>query len=182
MRGLPIKRLDRYIFRQLGFALVAATGALVALIWLTQSLRFVELVVNRGLSLLVFLKLTGLLIPNFVAVILPITTFVVVQFVYQRLSGDRELTVMRSAGMSPWALSRPAAALTGIAVLTCFLLNIWLVPYSYSAFREYQFEISEPPRRLPAAGRRIHGNFRRPYRLRPLPRHGRPAAWHFGGR
>ena len=141
MPGLPIKRLDRYIFRQLVAALIAATSALVALIWLTQSLRFVELVVNRGLSLWVFLKLTGLLIPNFVAVILPITTFVVTQFVYQRLSGDRELTVMRAAGMSPWALSRPAVAMTTISVLCCFVLNIWLVPYSYAAFREYQFEI-----------------------------------------
>ncbi len=72
--GPLITRLDRYIFRQLAFALIAVTGGLAALIWLTQSLRFVELVVNRGLSLGVFLELTGLLIPSFVAVILPITT------------------------------------------------------------------------------------------------------------
>ena len=102
------KRLDRYIFRQLLFALLAVTSGLTALIWLTQSLRFVELVVNRGLSISVFMRLTGLLIPSFVAVILPITTFVVVQFVYQRLAGDRELTVMRAAGLSPFALARPA--------------------------------------------------------------------------
>ncbi len=133
--------LDRYVFRQLATALVAATSALVALIWLTQSLRFVELVVNRGLSLWVFLQLTGLLIPNFVAVILPITTFVVVLFVYGRLAGDRELTVMRAAGMSPLSLSRPALGLTLIAVLTCFALNLVVVPRSYAAFREYQFEI-----------------------------------------
>ncbi len=141
MRRPLIKRLDRYIFRQLLVSLVAATTALVALIWLTQSLRFVELVVNRGLSLRVFLQLTSLLIPNFVAVILPITTFVVVQFVYQRLSGDRELTVMRSAGMSPFALARPALALTVLSVVGCFVLNLWIVPASYAAFREYQFEI-----------------------------------------
>ena len=141
MRGPLVTRLDRYVFRQLAIALVAATSALVALIWLTQSLRFVELVVNRGLSLRVFFGLTGLLIPNFVAVILPITTFVVVQFVYQRLAGDRELTVMRAAGVSPWALSRPAAALTGMVLVACYLLNLWIVPASYSAFREYQFEI-----------------------------------------
>ncbi len=134
-------RLDRYVFRQLLVALLAATMALVALIWLTQSLRFVELVVNRGLSLWVFLRLTGLLIPNFVAVILPITTFVVVQFVYSRLSGDRELTVMRAAGMSPLALARPALALALLVVGSCYLLDIWVVPTSYAAFREYQFEI-----------------------------------------
>jgi lipopolysaccharide export system permease protein len=141
MRRPFVTNLDRYIFRQLLVALVAATAALVALIWLTQSLRFVELVVNRGLSLRVFLSLTGLLIPNFIAVILPITTFVVVQFVYQRLSGDREITVMSAAGMSPWALSRPTVALCTLVVALCYLLNVWLVPASYSAFREYQFEI-----------------------------------------
>ncbi len=134
-------QLDRYIFRQLLVALLATTGGLVALIWLTQSLRFVELVVNRGLSFAVFLRLTGLLVPNFVAVILPITTFVCVQFVYQRLAGDRELTVMRAAGLSPWALARPALALAAGVVGTCYLLTIWIVPVSYTAFREYQFEI-----------------------------------------
>ena len=134
-------QIDRYILRQLLFALVAATGALVALIWLTQSLRFVELVVNRGLSLGVFMELTGLLIPNFVAVILPITSFVVVQFIYQRLAGDRELTVMRAAGLSPAILARPALALCVATVACCYLLNIYVVPTSYAAFREYQFEI-----------------------------------------
>ena len=74
--GKLITWLGRYIFRQLSLALLAVTGGLTALIWLTQSLRFVELVVNRGLSMTVFIRLTSLLIPSFVAVILPITTFV----------------------------------------------------------------------------------------------------------
>lgn len=136
-----VTRIDRYVLRQLLLALVAVTSALVALIWLTQSLRFVELVVNRGLSLKVFLELTGLLVPYFVATILPITTFVVVQFVYQRLAGDRELTVMRAAGLSPFALSRPGLGLAGISMAACFALNLWIVPASYGAFREFQFEI-----------------------------------------
>src|ERR1700749_3518535 len=108
--GKMISRLDIYIFRQVMFALVVATGGLTALIWLTQSLRFVDLVVNRGLSFFVFMHLTGLLIPSFVLVILPITTYIVTQFIYQRLSTDRELMVMRAAGLSPWSLARPALA------------------------------------------------------------------------
>jgi lipopolysaccharide export system permease protein len=134
-------RLDRYILRQLSLALISVTLALVALIWLTQSLKFVELVVNRGLSMRVFLQLTSLLIPGFVAVILPITTFVVVQFIYQRLSGDRELTVMRGAGLSPWALSRPAIVLGAISLAFGLWLNLIVVPASSQAFRRYQFEI-----------------------------------------
>jgi len=139
--GKLITRLDRYIFRQLAFALIAVTGGLTALIWLVQSLRFVELVVNHGLSLGVFIELTGLLIPSFVAVILPITTFVVVQFIYQRLAGDREITVMRAAGLSPVALSRPAIVLAVFAVVCVYVLNLWIVPASLTSFREFQWEI-----------------------------------------
>ena len=136
-----ITRIDRYLFRQLLLSLIAVTGGLALLIWLTQSLRFVELVVNRGLSFGVFIQLTSLLTPSFIAVILPITTFIVVQFIYQRLSGDREITVMRAAGISPIGLARPALAVAGLAVVTGYLLNLWLVPASLSRFREFQWEI-----------------------------------------
>jgi lipopolysaccharide export system permease protein len=139
--GKAITRLDVYIFRQVLLALIVATGGLTALIWLTQSLRFVDLVVNRGLSFLVFIQLTGLLIPSFIAVILPITTYVVIQFVYQRMATDRELTVMRAAGLSPWALARPALAVALLATMVGYGLSIWAVPASLSDFKQYQWEI-----------------------------------------
>jgi lipopolysaccharide export system permease protein len=134
-------RVDRYIFRQLFWALIAVTAGLTALIWLTQSLRFVELVVNRGLSFLVFMRLTGLLIPSFIAVILPITTYVVIQFIYQRLAGDREVTVMRAAGLSPVALARPALAVALLAAIAGYWLNLSVVPATLASFREFQWEI-----------------------------------------
>jgi len=137
----PPTRIDRYVFRQLLVALLAVSGGLVALIWLTQSLRLVELVVNHGLTLKVFLELTSLLIPSFLALILPITTYVVVQFVYHRLAGDRELTVMRAAGVSPMVLARPALALALVSMAACFALNVYIVPRTLAEFKEFQFEI-----------------------------------------
>jgi lipopolysaccharide export system permease protein len=139
--GRFVTRLDQYIFRQLFTALLVVTLGLAALIWLTQSLRFVELVVNRGLSFLVFLRLTGLLVPSFIAVILPITTYIAIQFVYYRLSGDRELTVMNSAGVSPFALARPALAVALLATGIGYGLTLWGVPSTLSSFRQYQWEI-----------------------------------------
>ena len=134
-------KIDRYILRQLAVALLAVTTGLAALVWLTQSLRFIELVLDRGLSFLVFLELTGLLLPSFFAVILPITTFVVTLFTYVRLASDRELVVMRTAGLSNWQLARPSLALGLIVVGCCYWLNLSLVPASQAAFRAWQFEI-----------------------------------------
>ncbi|MDI2112367.1 LPS export ABC transporter permease LptF [Commensalibacter nepenthis] len=141
LASLRLPMFDRYILHQLLIALVATTGGLAALIWLTQSLRFVSLVVDRGLSLGVFLELTGLLIPSFVAVILPITTFVVVQFIYHRLAGDREIVVMRAAGMSSFALAKPGMICALITTIMCYLLNIWIVPAAYHSFRKNEFKI-----------------------------------------
>ena len=134
-------RIDRYLFRQLALALIAVTVGLAALVWLTQSLRFIELVLDRGLSMVVFVELTSLMLPSFFAVILPITTFVVVLFIYVRLAAYRELVVMRAAGLSQWRLARPALLLALIATGLCVLLNLWLVPLSHTAFRQWQFEI-----------------------------------------
>jgi len=134
-------RIDRYILRQLVGGLLAVTCGLAALVWLTQSLRFIELVLDRGLSLAVFVQLTGLMLPGFFAVILPITTFVVVLFVYVRMNSDRELVVMRAAGLSQLRLARPGLMLALMAVGAGYVLNLWLVPLSHTAFRIWQFEI-----------------------------------------
>ena len=181
MYATRITQIDRYTFRQVFVATLVVTGGVVALIWLIQSLRFVELVVNRGLSLGVFLRLTGLLIPGFVAVILPITCFVVVQFVYQRLAGDRELTVMRgrrpvAAGPGP----RRRCCVTAMAVGAGYALNIWLVPVSPTAFRRIPVRNPQPHGRLPAAGGRLHPDYRRSDGLYPFARAGRHVAGHTG--
>ncbi|MBS7809720.1 LPS export ABC transporter permease LptF [Roseococcus pinisoli] len=136
-----MKRIDIYIMRQLGLSLIAVTTGLAALVWLTQSLRFIELVLDRGLSIWVFLELTGLLLPSFFGVILPITAFVVTLFTYVRLSSDRELVVMRAAGLSNWQLAKPALGVAAMAMSICFVLNLWITPASHEAFREWQFEI-----------------------------------------
>jgi lipopolysaccharide export system permease protein len=133
--------IDRYIIRQLSLALVLVTAGLVALIWLTQSLRFIPIIVDHGLSPFVFVKLTALLVPSFLATILPITCFIVVLFIYARMAGDRELTIMRGVGLSNATLARPAMGVAAAAMLLCYILNLSVVPAAYNAFRNYQFEI-----------------------------------------
>ncbi|MDE2240073.1 MAG: LPS export ABC transporter permease LptF [Rhodospirillales bacterium] len=142
MQALPFfHRLDRYMLSQLLLALALVTAGLVALIWLTQSLRFIQIIVSHGLSPFVFLKLTALLVPSFLATILPITSFIVVLFIYLRLSGDRELTIMRGLGLSDAKLARPALSLAVAVTLLGYGLSLGAVPWSLSIFRDYQYEI-----------------------------------------
>ncbi len=136
-----MRSLTRYILRQLLVGMVLVTAGLTCIIWLTQSLRFVEMIVNRGLSTGTFLYLSGLLLPNFLVVILPIALFTVVVFIYSKMITDRELVVMRAAGLSQLGLAMPALILAAATTLFSYLLYLQLVPDSYRAFRDLQWDI-----------------------------------------
>ena len=89
----------QYVLRQLFAGMLLVTAGLTCIIWLSQSLRFVEMIVNRGLNAGTFVYMTMLLLPNFLTVILPIALFTVIVFTYSKMVTDRELVVMRAAGV-----------------------------------------------------------------------------------
>ena len=115
--------------------------ALTCVLWLTQSLRFVEMIVNKGLTIGAFLKLTLLLMPGFLVVIIPISLFAVVLFTYNKLISDRELVVLRAAGLSHMALARPAVVLGLASTLVGYLLSCWIIPSTVKSFHEMQWTI-----------------------------------------
>ena len=136
-----MKSVFRYFLRQLFEATVFVTIVFACIIWLAQSLRFVELIINRGLSLGTFLYLTSLLLPTFLTIILPIALFVAIMFVYFRLTMDSELVVLRAVGVSHAGLARPALLLALLVTLLCYSLNIYFVPAAFRQFKDLEFTI-----------------------------------------
>jgi lipopolysaccharide export system permease protein len=133
--------IDRYILRQCFGVMIFVTAALSAAIWLAQSLRLIDLIVNRGLSIEVFLYLALLILPRFLDIVLPIGVFIAVLFTFNRLTAESELVVMRSAGLSHLALAKPVLMLAGIAFLILMSLSAYFLPASNRAFKDMQFEI-----------------------------------------
>lgn len=133
--------ITRYVLRQLTVGMIFVSAALACVLWLTQSLRFVEMIVTKGISTLTFLGLTMLLMPTFLVVIIPISLFAVVLFTYNKLNADRELVVMRAAGLSHWMLAQPGLVLGVAATLAGWLLSLWLIPLSVGTFRDMQWGI-----------------------------------------
>jgi len=131
----------KYILRQLIVGMILVTTSLTGIIWLSQSVRFIEMIVNRGLSAGMFAYLTVLLLPNFLVIVLPVALFTVVVFTYSKLITDRELIVMRGAGLSQFSLAKPALILALIVVACGYALNLQLVPQSYKMFRDLQWDI-----------------------------------------
>lgn len=121
---------DRYIFKNLLLATFFIACALIVVIFLTQSLRFLELVVDSGASGISFWILTLLALPRFFEIILPIALMGGTLFVYNRMATDSELSVVRSLGHSPMELARPALTLSLICMVFLWAVTMWLAPAS----------------------------------------------------
>lgn len=134
-------KLTGYLTRQILIGLVLVTVVLTAVVWLSQSLRFIEDIVVKGLSASVFFYFTSLMLPDFLSVILPIALLVSGVFVYNRLIGDRELVAMTNMGLSPLALSRPVLLLGLAVTVLSYGLSFFVVPVTYREFKEYQWQI-----------------------------------------
>ena len=136
-----MKKLNRYIIRQIVVGFLLVTFSLMSIIWLTQSLRFIDLITNKGLSVAVFAKMTTLLMPRIFTVLAPIAVFAAVLFVYNRMLSDRELVVIKSAGIGPWENAKPAVI---VGIVLC-LVNIYVfnygIPLAEKTFNELQWKV-----------------------------------------
>lgn len=133
--------ISRYIARQLLIGTALVSVVLVFIVWLTQSLRFLQFVMNKGLPLGTWLKLTGYMLPGFFSLILPAAFFFVVLFVYNKLAMDKELVVVQAAGVSRIGLAKPATYTACALMAFAFMLYSFIVPGSVQGFKELQWTI-----------------------------------------
>ena len=136
-----MSHVTRYILRQLLGPLAFTTVVLAAVVWLSQSLAFVDMIINRGLSFLRFLYLTLMLAPGFLALILPVALFCSILYTYHRLTYDSEITAMRSSGLNQRALAMPAIMLAVAVTLVGYLFSLYLTPLGFRTFKDLQFVI-----------------------------------------
>lgn len=132
---------DRYLMRNLLWAGAFTSLSLACVIMLTQSLRFLELIINSGASSFSFFVLTFLAMPRFFEVILPIALMISTVFIYNRMSADSEISVMRATGFSPMRLSRPAFSIAIVTTSIIFLITAWIAPVSLSKMQTMRVTI-----------------------------------------
>ncbi|MGB0719884.1 MAG: LPS export ABC transporter permease LptF [Bdellovibrionales bacterium] len=132
---------DRYLFKHLSVALIFVAVTLSVIIFLTQSLRFLELVIEASASSNIFWVLTLLALPRFFEVIMPVSLMVAILFIYSRMISDSEVIVMRAAGASPLSLSRAAIVLAVMVTVFLMVMSFWAAPKSLRAMKEMRVAV-----------------------------------------
>ena len=133
--------IQRYLFRQISTRVVAACAALAGIGVLSQSLDQLEVIVERGQSVWIMIKLTLLAVPQLLAVILPFGLFVGALIALTRLQREQELTAAFAGGMTRWSVISPALRLSAIVALLALFINLFAQPWAQREGRAQTFAI-----------------------------------------
>src|SRR5450759_1616331 len=126
--------ISRYIFRTTFGAFLIVLVSLTTLIWVTQALRDFDLMTNQGQTILVFVGITGMIIPL-------LTLLIAVVHVLNKLSTDSEIIVMNAAGMSPWHLFRAFMSVAVVVSILVMAISAYFAPKGLRMLRDWLTEV-----------------------------------------
>ena len=133
--------LTWYIFRQTLSNVLISSLVLVGIIWLSQSFKTIKLIINKGAGLLEFFILSAYSLPSWLLIALPFGTFAGCMISYLKLQNDKEILVMKSAGINPLNLSKPAFFIAILVSVILFIISHFIMPKTYKNFKVLQNDI-----------------------------------------
>jgi len=137
-----MRRLSIYVLKQLIGPVALFTFLLTCVIWLTQALHYLDLIINRGQSATTFVYLTALIVPSLLVTILPLAFFCGALIALSRLNTESELVVMASAGFSRLLLAVPVLIAAVMTMALTWLCSLYLMPVGQRALNAKLIEIS----------------------------------------
>ena len=133
--------IDRSILRQLTVVALFSGVTMLLILAFVKASGLLLLFASTAVSWGTLGELLLFSLPDLAGLLVPLLTFGTVLWVYARMADDRELVVLSGAGASPWRLGRPALLFAAVMTLVGWTLMLWLVPLSYGAFKDREYEI-----------------------------------------
>ncbi|MFH1691248.1 MAG: LptF/LptG family permease [Candidatus Omnitrophota bacterium] len=136
-----MKILRNYVLKEFLSAFLISIFVLTFVMILGNLVKLAELIVTKGVSLLLAGKLFLYLIPFLFRFILPIATLAAVLLSIGRLSSDNELVAIRASGVNLFKILMPILVIGLMLSLFSVILNNYLIPASHQKSRETMMEM-----------------------------------------
>jgi lipopolysaccharide export system permease protein len=136
------KIISRHTFLHVAITTIILTIVLVFGAWLTQSLRFIEVIIEKDVSMTRYLSMIWLLLPNLTSIVLPVCTLLATVYTLYKLMSENELIVYKSIGLSNIQIASPFICWAALMTAFCAGLNNYWGPKSNEKFYNVRGEIS----------------------------------------
>jgi len=134
--------IDRYVIREIIPPFLLALLVFTFILIIPFLIDLAEDLIAKGVPAGTILQLTGTLLPQALALTIPMALLIGLLVALGRLSADREFVVMMACGISPYRLLQPILVFSVI----CWGLTSWVMlkamPDSNQRFREISTEIA----------------------------------------
>ncbi len=146
---IPLERpprlptLYRYVLREIAVPFGTALLVFTGLLFLSKSLKLLELVVSRTVSLTEIVQIFALIIPQFLEIALPMAFLLGLILAFGRLSGDSELTVMRACGLSLRELIRPVSIAALLVFSVSLIVSMSVRPWANNRLERTLFQLAK---------------------------------------
>ena len=134
--------MQSYIFWRAFRAFFLALTVLIGIVWITQALEQLELITAKGQSLVIFLKITWLVLPKFVSFIAPIAVLIAAIYTLNSLNNDSELVIVTNSGAPPFAILKPLLILATLVALVDSAVAHYFSPDARREIRVFFTEIN----------------------------------------
>lgn len=135
--------IENYIKRNILYPTIAIIGILSVIILITQSLKYVDLMVSHGIDGLDFLYVSVLLLPSLLFVIIPICLFIAIIYSLNKLNSHRELNILKGVGFSEFSISKPIFKIS-LAVLSIhYFISLYWMPIVNHQFKNLTRDLKE---------------------------------------
>lgn len=137
-----MKIIDRYIFKQVAFATIVGLLAFTV-VWISPEILFkiIKKAIDGQISVVMAFKLFFLEMPEILGTLVPASLMLGSIWVFDQLSRDSELTIMRGIGVSFYRLVIPVIFLSFLGVILSFILYEYAIPYSNSTLKTLKDDI-----------------------------------------
>ena len=111
------------------------------IIWITRITRYIDYITEYGTSLKNFLIIALTILPNLLILTIPISSFVAVIFLYNKLIKNNEIIIFQNSGLKKSNLLLPVFFMSLFAMLFSYYLTFYLLRIGNTKFDKTRMEL-----------------------------------------
>ncbi len=134
--------LQRYIYKEIFLTLSLILTILTLIFFLVVTMQFVQRY-SEYISFLDFIALAPYLMIKIVVFTMPLGMLAATTIFYGRMANDREILILRAAGIHSRNIFRPAFIIGFVLAICSLYINHELVPYSFFKQQEIRYKALE---------------------------------------
>lgn len=135
--------INRYIFREILFPFFMCLFVFTFVLLMGKILQLMDLMINKGVSIIDITKLILYLLPTFLLITIPISLLISILIALGRLSADSEIIIMKSSGISLYQMLLPIGIASLCALVLTAVMGVMGAPYGNYATRNLVFDIAK---------------------------------------